>query len=74
MAVVNGSKSIRSVHSIQCAGCGCGWMVGQNPKNQPKAARIILRGYGLSLVPDCPGCPCHTGIGLLPYLRVTMSE
>jgi len=77
MAVDNGSgskPSIRAVRTIQCSACGCGWYVGEDVRNQPRAAQIILRGYGLQVVPDCSGCPCHTGIGVLPFLKVTMNE
>ena len=73
--VSNGERvSIRAIHIIQCTNCGCGWFVGKDPKNQPKAARIVLKGYGLIPVADCEGCPCHTGIGVLPFLKVTMDE
>jgi hypothetical protein len=73
MALGNGT-SIRAVHTIHCANCGCGWFVGKNPANQPRAARIVLNGYGLMPVADCEGCACHTGIGVLPFLKVTMDE
>jgi hypothetical protein len=56
--------------SIQCSNCGCGYVVGLDPDAKRFAREVIGAGYGLRLVPDCPGCACHTGIAPLPFLRV----
>jgi hypothetical protein len=64
----------RAIRTVQCSACGCGWFAGLDPSNQPRAQMMIDMGWGVPLVPDCSGCPCHNGIGVLPLLRVTMFE
>lgn len=70
----NGKKKERAIHAIQCTSCGCGWRAGIDPESQVYVRRILAQGWGIQLVPDCPGCPCHTGAGVLPNIRVAMSE
>jgi len=62
--------AVREPKQIQCPACGCGYVVGIDPDSQRFARDVINAGYGLQLIPDCPGCPCHTGVGVLPILRV----
>lgn len=65
-------KERRVIRSIQCSACGCGYMVGIDPDSERFAEDVARLGYGLLNEPKlgCPGCPCHTGEGLLPFLRI----
>lgn len=59
---------------LRCSRCGCTKQYEPGEELQ----QIAVDGYGLPKTEHCVSpygdCPCHTGIGLLPILRMKRSE